>query len=58
MNGIAISTKNTIKILGVTFDSRMKWNEHVSLAIKEANRNLYGINEDETREMITALYFP
>ena len=42
----------------------MKWAEQVNGAIKEANKNLYGIRmikkyftPDEVKSMITAIYF-
>ena len=38
-----ITTKNTINVLGIRFDSGLKWKEQVSKAIRESNANLYGI---------------
>ena len=44
--------------------AKLRWNEHVDMAIKGANVSLYGIRTikkyftlDETRNMITAIYF-
>ena len=64
LNGTMIRTSNTINILGITFDSKMKWAEQVNGAIKEANKNLYGIRmikkyftSDMVKSMITAIHF-
>ena len=40
---LLVPTQNTINVLGVTFESNMKWKEQVSKAMSEANKNLYGI---------------
>ena len=50
INNSQISTTNTMNILGILFDSQLKWNQQYSKAIKEANSNLYAIkflNKDE-----------
>ena len=59
-----ISSKGTINVLGIIFDSRMKWNEHVEKAVKESNSSLYAIklirkyfSPDETRNLLTAVFY-
>ena len=44
LSGTKIMARNTIKILGITSDSRLRWTEHVTNAIKDAN-NIYCENE-------------
>ena len=53
-------TKNT----QIKFDSKLKWNEHVEMAIKGANVSLFGIKmikkyftPIEVRNLITAIFF-
>ena len=62
--GLVVKTGTTMNVLGIKFDSKLRWNEHVDMAIKGANVSLYGIRTikkyftlDETRNMITAIYF-
>ena len=64
INNANIKTSNTINILGIQFDSCLKWNMQYSKAIKEANSNLYAIkriakffNKEERSTLITSLYF-
>ena len=59
-----VKTSNTINVLGIKFDSRLRWNEHVEMAIKGANVSLYGIKmikkyftPAETKNLITAIFF-
>ena len=51
-------------VLGITFDSNLKWNDHVEKAIKESNTSLYAIkmikkyfSTEEVRNLLTALYY-
>ena len=53
-----------MNVLGITFDSTLKWNYHVDKAIKESNSKLYAIkmikkyfSTDEIRNLLTALYY-
>ena len=53
-----------MNVLGITFDSTLKWNYHVDKAIKESNSKLYAIkmikkyfSTEEIRNLLTALYF-
>ena len=64
INNERISTTNSINILGILFDSNMKWDQQYRKAINEANINLYAIkriskffNRDEKTMLITSLYF-
>ena len=59
-----IVSKNTINILGLIFDSKLRWHEQVDHAIKSSNTNLYAIkvirkyfNQDELKTMLTGMYF-
>ena len=59
-----ITTSNTINILGITFDCNLKWNQHYSKTIKDANVNLYAIkriskffNKEERTMLITSLFY-
>ena len=38
-----IRSKKSINVLGVTFDSKLNWGEHVSKAISKARRALFGL---------------
>ena len=51
-------------ILGITFDSKLQWKEHINSAIKSANSTLFAIkivrkyfNTDELKTMLTSMYF-
>ena len=39
--GNELSVVNSARILGVTISYNLKWNEHVSVSIKKANKHLY-----------------
>ena len=41
--GTTVRTGTSINVLGIKFDSKLKWNEQVEQAIKGANKCLYGI---------------
>ena len=43
INNITIKSKPSINILGVQFDSRMNWEQHVSNSINKAKRTLHAI---------------
>ena len=40
INGKEISVSNSVKIVGVTISSDLKWNDHISECIKKANKRL------------------
>ena len=59
-----LSSTNTMSILGIMFDSNLKWNHQYSKAIKEANTNLYAIkriakffSKEERTMLITSLFY-
>ena len=59
-----LTSTNTMNILGITFDSNLKWNQQYSKAIKEANSNLYAIkriakyfNKEERLMLLTSLFY-
>ena len=43
VNEKELTVSNSVKILGVTISSDLKWNEHISECIKKANKRLYFI---------------
>ena len=64
LNNKIIKTMNTINILGILFDSQLKWNEQYVKTIKEANMNLYAIKriakfflKEERSTLITSLFY-
>ena len=64
LDGTMVMSKRTMNVLGITFDSNLKWKDHVEKAIKESNSSLYAIkmirkyfNTDEIRNLITAVYY-
>ena len=62
--GQYIQSKTTINVLGLVFDSKLKWKEQVETAVKGANSNLYGIkvirrysSHEELNKLVTAIFF-
>ena len=45
VNGIILHSKTSMNVLGVMFDSRLNWADHVSNAIRKTNRALYCIKQ-------------
>ena len=43
INGTQIESSNQINILGIIFDSNLKWESQYENAIKAANHNLHAI---------------
>jgi hypothetical protein len=43
VNGESFSTRDTMKVLGVTFDSKLKWDVHVNNVVKSAKSNIHGL---------------
>ena len=43
ISGKELSVSNSVKMLGVTISSDLKWNDHISECIKKANKRLYFI---------------
>ena len=59
-----IQSKKSINVLGVIFDSKLKWENHVLSAIKKANRSLNAIrlirkffNRNELLALITSNFY-
>ena len=64
LDGTEIKSKRTMNVLGVLFDSTMKWNDHVIKAINDSNSSLYAIklirkffSPEEVRNLLTSLYY-
>ena len=64
LDGTVITSKKTMNVLGVVFDSKMNWEDHVKKAISESISNLYAIrlirkyfSTDEIKNLLTALYY-
>ena len=56
-----ITNENTVKLLGITFDSKLKFNNHISKLCKNANKKLHAlsrisnyISQDKLRAMMKA----
>ena len=43
LNNKIILSRKKMNVLGVTFDSKMQWGDHISLTIKKANTALHAI---------------
>ena len=59
-----VFSKSTIKILGVTFDSKLNWSHHVNLTVQKCKKTLQAIkivsnnfNIDERLNMVTSLFY-
>ena len=64
INNITIKSKPSINILGVQFDSRMNWEQHVSNSINKAKRTLHAIrlikryfNKNELKQLLTSNFY-
>jgi hypothetical protein len=64
VSGIDITSKSTINVLGVLFDSRMLWSHHVDRIILKANKALNALkilrkffNTSELIMLVTSNYF-
>ena len=44
INGVTIISKQTINVLGVIFDAKLQWTQHVAKAIKKSKQALHAIN--------------
>ena len=62
--GTEITSKSTINVLGVLFDSKLQWSEHVSKTILKANKALFAIklikryfNQTELRTILTSNFY-
>ena len=43
ISGTEITSKTTMGVLGVLFDSKLQWVQHIAMAIKKANNALSAI---------------
>ena len=64
INNVQIRSTPQINVLGVTFDSKLQWNEHIAKTIKKSNRNLHAIRIiakffklDELKTFITTNFY-
>ena len=63
-NNVKVKSKTSMNILGVQFDSRLQWTEHISNTINKSKRALHAIklikkhfNKEELRQLLTANYY-
>ena len=63
INNVTIRSKSSINVLGITFDSQLKWDLQVSQSIRKAKRALHGIklirkhfNKNELKQLLTSNY--
>ena len=64
ISGKRISSKKTINVLGVMFDSKMQWSNQVYKAINNSKRALHGIklikkylSKSETKMLLTSNFY-
>ena len=64
LNGKKIQSQNKMNVLGVTFDSKLQWGDHISQTIKKANIALHAIRliksyftPTELRTLITSNFY-
>ena len=63
-NGTQIESSNQINILGIIFDSNLKWEPQYENAIKAANHNVHAIKiiakcfkTEEKKTLLTSLFY-
>ena len=44
LNGSVITSKETINVLGVIFDAKLQWSQHVAKAIIKSKQAIHAIN--------------
>ena len=64
INNVIIRSKPSINILGVQFDSKLTWDQHISNTISRAKRTLHGIrlikryfNKTELKQLLTSNFY-
>ena len=64
LNGKQIMSSNRMNVLGVTFDSKLQWGDHISSTVKKANTALHAIRlikpyftPTELRSLITSNFY-
>ena len=45
LNGVTLHSKTSMNVLGVLFDSRLNWADHISNVIRKTNRAMYCIKQ-------------
>jgi hypothetical protein len=60
-----VHSQKSMNVLGVTFDSKLNWNDQVSNAISKSNKTLYAIRlikryfaQDEIKTHLNSFYYP
>ena len=61
---VIVSSKKTINVLGVIFDSKLSWNSHIASAIVKAKKSLYALrllrkffNNHEMRTLLDSNFY-
>ena len=64
ISGKIIKSKKSINVLGIVFNSQMKWNQQVAQAINKSKRALHGIKlirkyltKDESKMLLTSNFY-
>ena len=64
LDGEVVTSKNEMKILGVTFDAKLQWSSHVNKTLLKCKKSLQAIqlisrffNVDEKINIITSLFY-
>ena len=64
LNGQLIKSNKSINILGVLFDSKLQWSDHIALVIKKSFNSLNAIklikkffNQKELFQLITSNFY-
>ena len=64
VNNTHVMSKDSINVLGITFDSKLTWAKHISSQIGKANRALHAIrlikkyfNQDEILSLLTSNFY-
>ena len=64
VNNTHVMSKDSINVLGITFDSKLTWAKHISSQIGKANRALHAIrlikkyfNQDELLSLLTSNFY-
>ena len=64
LDGYLIKSKETISILGMTFDCHLDWNVQINNAVKNSNKSLFALKLirnyftlNEMKDLLTSLYF-
>jgi hypothetical protein len=59
-----VETRSEMKVLGVTFDNRLDWTQHVNATIKRTNRIMHGlkgvrkyVDIQQAKQIVTAFYY-